>query len=78
MTASIVAAFPAFEPYGGEHSDVIPHLSIGIDVDADSRRRRMAETEQSLPLAATAHELLLVRSGPQDWVTLQRFPFASQ
>src|SRR5690606_26097675 len=28
MTAALVRAFPEFPPYGGEHAEVIPHLTV--------------------------------------------------
>ena len=35
LTEAIVAAFPAFPPYGGAFDEIVPHLTIAESVDAD-------------------------------------------
>ena len=46
LTADLAAAFPAFPPYGGRHTDPRPHVTLdraGPDVDVASVRRWVAD-----------------------------------
>lgn len=52
MTAALVRAFPEFPPYGGEHAEVIPHLTVA---DGDTERASLAALELGEKLRAAGH-----------------------
>ncbi|MDO8905347.1 2'-5' RNA ligase family protein [Hydrogenophaga sp.] len=49
MTAALVRVFPEFPPYGGEHAEVIPHLTVA---DGDAERASLAALELEEKLRA--------------------------
>lgn len=74
LTNGVAAEFPDYPPYGGEHDDVIPHLTVG-----DSRRGtvddlRAAEVEvgDRLPITARIEHALLIAGTdqPNSWHTV--------
>ena len=74
---ALFARFPAWPPYGGLHAEVVPHATLGEDVDAT---RVVAEIERRLaahlprrykPDAA----VLLEEFAPDEWRLRERFPF---
>ena len=76
----LFARFPAWPPYGGEHAEVIPHATLGEDVDA---ARVVAEIEQRLaahlPRRYRAEEVTLLEEfAPNKWRERDRFPFAGR
>jgi hypothetical protein len=67
LTARAFAAFPSWPPYGGEHADPIPHLTIGnISDQADRPALRAAAQAVTLrlPVEATAIEVTLLGGPP--------------
>ncbi|HEX9380586.1 MAG TPA: 2'-5' RNA ligase family protein [Gaiellaceae bacterium] len=72
--------FPAWPPYGGLHADVVPHVTLGEDVDAaqvkaEIERRLAAHLPRRYkPDAAT----LLEEFASDEWRPRERFPFAGQ
>lgn len=74
LTHRIAARFPRAEPYRGEFTDVVPHLTIGHDHPAQVLSAAAAEVRRHLPIHAwvsTVH--LLVRTG-DSWTVLTDFP----
>jgi 2'-5' RNA ligase len=72
------ARFPAWPPYGGIHDDVVPHATLGEDVDAahilPQVERRLAG---HLPLHRRAEAATLLEEfAPDQWRERERFPFA--
>jgi 2'-5' RNA ligase len=75
LTKLVADAFPSFPPYGGQFSEVVPHLTVGDHgtlqqlVDAEHEIRR------HLPISAAADALSLMveRSGGR-WKRLATFP----
>jgi 2'-5' RNA ligase len=68
--------FPQYPPYGGVHPDVVPHATVGEEVDAASVRadveRRIAP---HLPHPCQARDMaLLEESEPKRWRERERFP----
>ncbi len=67
LTARAFAAFPSWPPYGGEHVDPLPHLTIGNVSDqahlADLRAAARAVVP-CLPVEATAIEVTLMGGPP--------------
>jgi 2'-5' RNA ligase len=57
------AAFPSCPPYGGEHPEVIPHLTIGHLGSPAELRAAGEAVRRQLPVEATAAEVTLM-AGP--------------
>jgi 2'-5' RNA ligase len=75
-------AYPSCSPYGGEHPDPVPHLTIG-QLGGPAELRAAAEAVHPLlPITAEATEVTLM-AGPEPgrqpgppgrWVTVASFP----
>ncbi len=78
LTASVFASFPDCPPYGGEHDDPIPHLTVGHDWPVDVLRSAAAEVEPQLPIRVSvgAVELLVGSAQPRSWRTIATLPLA--
>ncbi len=50
LTAAVVDAFPGFLPYGGEHDEVIPHLTVGHGVAEAQLREVEGRVLPQLPI----------------------------
>ncbi|HEY1680526.1 MAG TPA: 2'-5' RNA ligase family protein [Candidatus Tumulicola sp.] len=61
MTAHIAQRWPTHPPYGNAFSDIIPHLTLGDELERELVDR-LAATEISLPLQAIASEAWLITS----------------
>jgi 2'-5' RNA ligase len=73
------ARFPAWPPYGGIHADVVPHATLGEDVDAaevvtEVERRLQPHVPRHYKLDAAT---LLEEFVPDEWRRREQFPFAS-
>jgi len=75
LTQALAAAFPGFPPYGGEFSDIIPHLTVaqGTSLELDS-----AHTELLSALAAhgsprsTCRAVDLIENSSGRWRPVQQ------
>jgi 2'-5' RNA ligase len=75
LTNRFAARFPAAQPYGGEFTDVIPHLTVGHDVPGLTEAA--AEVEAKLPVRARVTSLRLITGRPEpgdSWHPLADFP----
>jgi len=79
LTEAIVERWPDYPPYEGIHDEVIPHLTVAYGDDALLSEVE-ADVSAKLPIAATAHEaVLLVELVPfVRWETRARFPLRSE
>jgi 2'-5' RNA ligase len=70
LTEAVWRRWPEHPPYGGEHADPIPHLTIA------ETNLALPDVEAALPIAARAGEvLLLVETEPDGaWAVLRRYP----
>lgn len=73
---ALFARFPQWPPYGGIHEEVIPHATLGEEVDAaavrDEIERRIAP---HLPHRCQASDVsLLEEVAPDRWRERERFP----
>ena len=68
--------FPEWPPYGGIHEEVIPHATLGEDVDAAAVRDEIEQRlAPHLPHRCYAREVtLLEESAPDRWRERERFP----
>lgn len=76
MTAALVRSFPEFLPYGGEHTEVIPHLTVAQG-DADVASIAARELEKSLFEVGTVHarcaSVVLLENATGHWKTMHAF-----
>lgn len=76
MTEALVRAFPAYLPYGGQHPDVIPHLSVshGDAVLADAAEVELAALLRDAgPVQAHCASVLLIENASGRWREMQVF-----
>jgi 2'-5' RNA ligase len=78
LMGALFARFPQWPPYGGIHEEVIPHATLGEEVDAERVRpgvaRRLAP---HLPHRCQAQDVsLLEEYEPRRWRERERFPLA--
>jgi 2'-5' RNA ligase len=73
LTEAVWRRWPSHPPYGGDHLDPVPHLTVA------ETKLEVPDVEAVLPIAARAREvLLLVETEPDGgWVVLRRYPLGS-
>jgi hypothetical protein len=78
LTGRAFAAFPACPPYGGQHDDVIPHLTVGLRQPLAEMRAAEESLRPRLPIEAhaTAVTLLVGPASGGQWTRTARFPLA--
>jgi 2'-5' RNA ligase len=65
-------------PYGGQHAEIVPHLTVARHVDPTVLGQIAAELEQVLPIRTTVREVLLVEEEPDGhWRHAARFPLGA-
>lgn len=76
LTAALVRAFPEFPPYGGEHTEVIPHLTVAHG-DAESASSAALELEEKLResgrIETTCASVVLLENSTGEWRELHVF-----
>jgi len=75
LTRALVAAFPEHPPYGGVHTDIVPHLTVARG-DAATLDRAASALDAAWPhggIAARAAEILLIANDTGRWRTRHRF-----
>lgn len=74
-------SFPDYPPFGGDHDDVIPHLTIGQVGTArlDQLRAAEAAVRPRLPVESRISEAVLMvgSDAPNSWTVVQRLPLGS-
>jgi 2'-5' RNA ligase len=86
LTGLAFEAFPSCAPYGGQHDDVVPHLTIGHQGGAPALRAAGKAVQPYLPIEATAIEVTLMAGPapgtpgipPGQWRKLAAFPLADR
>ncbi|MDN3357673.1 2'-5' RNA ligase family protein [Actinomadura sp. DC4] len=76
LTRSVWRRFPDCPPYRGEHSDSIPHLTIGSVAVAnlESLKRAAVAIQPELPIPARVDHARLVAASSGSWRTVTEFP----
>jgi hypothetical protein len=82
LTDLVFTAFPSCPPYGGRHTEVIPHLTIGHLGGPQALRAAAESVRPRLPIETAATEVTLMagpRPGipgtpPGTWRTIATFP----
>jgi hypothetical protein len=69
LTQLVAARWPDVPPYGGEHSDPTPHLTIGDGASIEELEQAERQVADRLPISAFAHEVWLMTGsdGPNSW-----------
>jgi 2'-5' RNA ligase len=82
LTQAVIERYPAYPPYGGEYTDVTPHLTIA-DVD-DAAQLEAIEREfvrqrgAQLPVKARASEVVLIENSSGRWEVRDAFRLAAR
>jgi 2'-5' RNA ligase len=71
LTEALVGRWPERQPYGGDHQEIIPHLTVAYGAPIPDG------LVEQLPLAARAEEVWLMRRTEGRWVRCQSFPLGS-
>jgi 2'-5' RNA ligase len=76
LTAAAQRAFPGYLPYGGAHPDVVPHLTIGQDQQAEALEAAARAIEPRLPVSATVRYAVLMEGSlqPHTWRVVADLP----
>lgn len=66
MTEQLHARWPEYPPYGGDHDEIVPHVSVAYGDEAllDEAER---DVSPQLPIEADANEALLLEEVVPDW-----------
>jgi hypothetical protein len=78
MTVSLWECFPETPPYGGKHSEILPHLTLGQFTDEGQLEETAAAfaraAEGKLPIRATASQVSLMDTRSGRWRVSSTFP----
>lgn len=82
LISAAFSAFPSCPPYGGQHAEVVPHLTIGHTGGEQALGAAAESVRPWLPIEAVAAEVILMagpRPGtpdtpPGQWRTVAAFP----
>ncbi|MBQ1032768.1 2'-5' RNA ligase family protein [Micromonospora sp. C97] len=76
LTGAVWRRFPEAPPYGGAHSDVVPHLTIGHDADKPVLTHAAETVAAYLPINAAVDGVRLIAGTPDvsPWRTVGEFP----
>lgn len=53
LTTALVESFPDCVPYGGQHDEVVPHLTVAQDAGRQEMERVEQQVRRSLPIRTT-------------------------
>jgi 2'-5' RNA ligase len=76
LTTAVADAFPDYPPFEGRHEEVMPHLTVGHDVDVSELREAEAEVLRCPPIRANVTEVALWcgTDVPARWRRTMGFP----
>lgn len=76
LTGALVEAFPAFQPYGGEHQGVVPHLTVAHG-DASEAAAAAEELQRRLDTLGTVMDrctsVVLIENSTGRWEPMHVF-----
>jgi 2'-5' RNA ligase len=81
LTEAFARAFPAFPPFGGKFSSIVPHLTVahGSVVAAELVAGVLAEELAAIePVSAVCSSVALMENSLGYWSTAHVFPLASE
>ena len=77
LTRLVTDRWPEYPPYGGEHPENIPHLTVTHDAPPADVDRAEEATRRTLPIRAHAENVgLWTEDETGRWSELERFPLA--
>jgi hypothetical protein len=76
LTQLVYSAFPSCPPYGGQFSDVVPHLTVGATGSLGDFRAAEEAVRPYLPIPGEVTEVVLMTGPPTGglWATVAAFP----
>ena len=76
LTARVWRGFPQCPPYGGQHDEPIPHLTVGVGAALSDMRDAERSVQALLPIRArvTLARLICGSMEPNSWHTVQELP----
>ena len=79
LISVVSAGFPEYPPYGGTHTELIPHLTIGDRAPVEALRAAARAVEPHLPIEACIRTALVIqgRDAPRSWQTVAELPLGS-
>lgn len=81
LTELVWRRFPECPPYGGAHTEVIPHLTVGSTRVGDRAALRQAadEVRTQLPITAEVDRVRLIAGSAEagSWRTVAEFPLSA-
>jgi 2'-5' RNA ligase len=80
LMQALFARYPQWPPYGRIHNDVVPHATLGEDLDAQAAYGEIARRAAShLPHRCQARDVsLLEEYEPERWRERERFPLCGE
>lgn len=78
LTRAVCERFPDYPPYRGEHQDVVPHLTVGIDQPVEALESAERAIEPGLPVSSRVSNAVLMQgsSGPGSWSIVAELPLS--
>ncbi len=79
LTAAVWNRFPEAPPYGGEHADNMPHLTVGHGGPAFLLREADEAVRPQLPIKASVGEARLICGSrqPNSWYAITELPLGT-
>jgi hypothetical protein len=81
LMQAVFDRYPDYPPYGGEYTDVTPHLTIADRLTTEQldnfEREFLREHGAQLPVKAKASDVLLIENTSGRWKTWQVFPLSA-
>jgi 2'-5' RNA ligase len=77
LTERVVERYPEAPPYGGQFSDIVPHLTIAHAKDPaqlDSIAAEVTAARGNVPVRAAIRDVVLIEKIDGRWRTRMRFP----
>ena len=82
LTTIVTERFPETPPYGGQFTDVIPHLTVADVSDSYQLEQLTADFERKakgrLPIRARVREIVLMDNETGKWRVRNRFAFQTE
>jgi 2'-5' RNA ligase len=78
LTRAVCERFPDYPPYRGEHQDVVPHLTVGIDQPVEALESAARTIERGLPVTARVSNAVLMQGSrePGSWSIVAELPLS--
>lgn len=60
LTRALCEEFPAYQPYGGQFTDLVPHLTVADRAPAEAMHRAELQIRDELPISCEAGSVVLM------------------